>query len=341
MSRITSSMRPASPSRMKAPPFAPFCSRTMPAISRLRSASRSALRPTPSCCASSRSAGSLSPGFRLPAAIWARMRSQISSKARRTWIGWKLGGARSTALASAPAAPTRSGLRGSDFISGLSERMVLPLIESAKRTFSIQGLMQASPSATPRTRPDELHRRAAGVPRQHPPHGRAPCRADRRRDRRDRPLPDRTAADLRRHGADAAVGARALRRPRGQPDDDVHRPRGDLARLAGLRLDRRPQHDVHHAAAAFRHRGAAPALPAEDRQGRRRHRDRDLGAAGRLRRQRDDDPRGARRRQLRHQRPQAVVQLRRRGRVHRADGAHRGRPRRFGASARSCSSRRR
>ena len=27
--------------------------------------------------------------------------------------------------------------------------------------------------------------------------------------------------------------------------------------LAGLRLDRRPEHDVHHAAAALRHRGAA------------------------------------------------------------------------------------
>ena len=46
------------------------------------------------------------------------------------------------------------------------------------------------------------------------------------------------------------------------------------------------QHDVHHAAAALRHRGAAAALPADDRQGRRGHRDRDLRAAGRLGRQR-------------------------------------------------------
>ena len=60
--------------------------------------------------------------------------------------------------------------------------------------------------------------------------------------------------------------------------------------LAGLRLDRRPEHDVHHAAAALRHRGAAAALPAEDRRGRRGHGDRDLRAAGRLRRQRDAPP---------------------------------------------------
>ena len=72
------------------------------------------------------------------------------------------------------------------------------------------------------------------------------------------------------------------------------------------------------------------ALPAEDRAGRRRHGDRDLGAAGRLRRQRDVDARGPRRRQLRHQRQEAMVQLRRRGRVHRADGAHRRRSRRLG-----------
>ncbi len=69
----------------------------MPAISRLRSASRRALRPTPSCSASSRSAGSLSPGRSVPAAIWARMRSQISSKARRVWIGSKTGAARGAA----------------------------------------------------------------------------------------------------------------------------------------------------------------------------------------------------------------------------------------------------
>ncbi len=89
MSRTTSFMRPASPSLMNAPPFTPFCSRRMPAISRLRSASRSALRPTPSCCASSRSAGSLSPGFSAPLLSWSRMRWQISSNARRVWIGSK------------------------------------------------------------------------------------------------------------------------------------------------------------------------------------------------------------------------------------------------------------
>jgi hypothetical protein len=33
----------------------------------------------------------------------------------------------------------------------------------------------------------------------------------------------------------------------------VHRARGDLARLARLRLDRGAEHDVHHAAAALRH----------------------------------------------------------------------------------------
>jgi hypothetical protein len=55
-------MRSASPDWMKAPPLAPFCRRTMPAISRLRSASRRALRPTPSCSASSRSAGQLVAG---------------------------------------------------------------------------------------------------------------------------------------------------------------------------------------------------------------------------------------------------------------------------------------
>ena len=111
--------------------------------------------------------------------------------------------------------------------------------------------------------------------------------------------------------------------------------------LAGLRLDRRPEHDVHHAAAALRHRGAAAALPAEDRRRRRGHGDRHLRAAGRLGRQRDADPGGEGRRLLRHQRPQAMVQLRRRGRVHRPHGAHRAASVAPPASAPSCSSRRR
>jgi hypothetical protein len=75
-------------------PLVPFWSRTIPAISRLRRASRRAFLPTPSCSASSRSGGSLSPGRSVPAAIWARMRSQISSKARRVRIGSKVGAAR-------------------------------------------------------------------------------------------------------------------------------------------------------------------------------------------------------------------------------------------------------
>ena len=60
-------------------------------------------------------------------------------------------------------------------------------------------------------------------------------RADRRRDRRDRPLPARTRQAVRRNGADAALGARAIRRPERQPDHGVHRPRGDLQGLAGVR----------------------------------------------------------------------------------------------------------
>ena len=131
-------------------------------------------------------------------------------------------------------------------------------------------------------------------------------------------FPDRAREAVRRDGADAALGARAIWRPERQSDHDVHRARGDLEGLAGLRLDRRPQHHVHHAAAALRLRGAAPEIPADHRQRRRRHRDRDLRAAGRLRRHRDQHPRQEGRRQLRHQRPQAMVQLRRRGRLHRA-----------------------
>jgi hypothetical protein len=40
----------------------------------------------------------------VPAAIWARIRSQISSKARRVWIGANTGAPRGTAAAAAVAA---------------------------------------------------------------------------------------------------------------------------------------------------------------------------------------------------------------------------------------------
>jgi alkylation response protein AidB-like acyl-CoA dehydrogenase len=48
---------------------------------------------------------------------------------------------------------------------------------------------------------------------------------------------------------------------------------------------------------------------------------------GGLRRHRDQYPRKKGRRLLHPQRPQTMVQLRRRSRLHRGDGAHRGRPR--------------
>jgi hypothetical protein len=103
-------MRPASAAWMNAPPLVPFWSRTIPAISRLRSASRSAFLPTPSCSASSRSGGSLSPGRRVPAAIWARIRSQIYSKARRVRIGANVGAARGALAAGGERPAALNGL---------------------------------------------------------------------------------------------------------------------------------------------------------------------------------------------------------------------------------------
>src|SRR6266851_4722299 len=89
---MTRVMLVGSPGRTKAPPLTPFLSSTMPAISRLRRASRRALRLTPSCTARSRSAGSLSPGRRARIESWWRIRSQTSSKARRRRIGSNIRG---------------------------------------------------------------------------------------------------------------------------------------------------------------------------------------------------------------------------------------------------------
>ncbi len=80
-----------------------------------------------------------------------------------------------------------------------------------------------------------IHRRAAGLSRQRAPHGPEACGADCRRERRDRPLPDRAGQDLWRDGPDAALDPREIRRARRQPDDDVHRAGRDLAHLAGDR----------------------------------------------------------------------------------------------------------
>jgi len=60
-------------------------------LSRLRNASRTAVRLTPNCSASSRSGGSLSPGRSAPDDNSFRMRSQISSKTRLGLIGPKSG----------------------------------------------------------------------------------------------------------------------------------------------------------------------------------------------------------------------------------------------------------
>ena len=155
----------------------------------------------------------------------------------------------------------------------------------------------------------ELYRGADRVPRHRAEDGRKARRTDCGRDRRDRSVPARTREAVRRDGADAALGAGTLRRSERQPDPGLPRPRGDFQGLAGLRLDRGPQHHVHHAAASLRLRGAADQIPADHRQGRRRHGDRDIRASSRLRCHRDQHARAEGRRQLRPQRPQAMVQL--------------------------------
>ena len=70
------------PWRMKAPPVAPLCSWISPACSSERSASRSVLRDTPNCSASTRSDGRRLPTPSRPAAISARICAAMSSKAR-------------------------------------------------------------------------------------------------------------------------------------------------------------------------------------------------------------------------------------------------------------------
>src|SRR5512139_3867397 len=72
---------------MKAPPVAPLRSSSSPAISSERSASRSVLRLTWNCPASSRSGGSRSPARSPWRARRPRICEAISSKARRVATG--------------------------------------------------------------------------------------------------------------------------------------------------------------------------------------------------------------------------------------------------------------
>ena len=73
------------------------------------------LLPVSRLMRSSRSAGSLSPGFSTPSASCSRMRSQISSNVRLVWIGLKVG------AADAPAA-RRSEVRSRRFGEAARER---------------------------------------------------------------------------------------------------------------------------------------------------------------------------------------------------------------------------
>src|SRR6266567_414252 len=107
MSRIDRVTMSGSPFRIKAPPCAPLCRPTTPAISRLRRASRTAARLTPSFRANSRSGGNLSPGRSDPAAISLRTCSQISSNTRLVRIGANRGCERSFADASTALAEGR------------------------------------------------------------------------------------------------------------------------------------------------------------------------------------------------------------------------------------------
>ena len=126
-------------------------------------------------------------------------------------------------------------------------------------------------------------------------------------------------SDLRRDGPDAALGARALRRPGRQPDYDLHR-REEISKvspacasIAGLNtMIIMPL--LHFGTEEQRQR----FLPTSPRRG--------LTAVAcpsrrRLRRHRDEDRRrkdGTSTSSM----AEAVVQLRRRGRLHRADGPH-------------------
>jgi len=149
--------------------------------------------------------------------------------------------------------------------------------------------------------------------RQHQENGRPAHCADRRRDRRKRPLSRRTGPDLRRHGPAAAVGAGRVWWARRKPDAAVPCQARDRQGLDGMLDPGGPEFDRNGTAcSAFRHRGAEAPVPAAVGKGKDADGGRHVRAALRFRRRGDENQGGARRLILRDQRPEVLHHVRQR-----------------------------